>query len=80
MANKQDVLNEILAGAEKKALTGRMQNAEVNHHPATEAADRGRDCANRRSGNLEKPGLADAAKLGIAVPRGRAGNLFSPGI
>jgi transposase-like protein len=57
-----------------------MQNAEVNHHPATEAADRGRDCANRRSGNLEKPGLADAAKLGIAVPRGRAGNLFSPGI
>src|ERR1019366_1905024 len=72
MANKQDVLNEILAGAEKKALTGRMQNAEVNHHPATEAAVRPRlrESSQRQFGKAGSDGRRETWDRGSARPGG----------
>ena len=57
----------------KKALAERMLDAEMDHHLTQEAAEPARNCANHRNGYSKKTVLTDAAKIEIAVPRGRTG-------
>lgn len=88
MAIKKETLDELLAGSEgkdpfgkdglldelKKALAERALNAELDYHLATEAEEGRR---NHRNGYTKKSVLTDTGRIGLEVPRDRAGT-FDP--
>jgi putative transposase len=88
MAIKKETLDAFLAESEgkdpfgkdglfdelKKALAERALNAELDHHLATEAEDGRR---NHRNGYSKKTVLTDTSRIGLEVPRDRAGT-FDP--
>ena len=88
MAIEKDILDQLLAGRDpralfekdglfddlKKALAERVLNAELDEHLGQEAGE-GR--ANRRNGSSKKTVLTETSRLDIRVPRDREGS-FDP--
>ena len=88
MAIKKDMLDDLLAGRDpkavfskdglfdelKKALAERVLNAELDDHLDNEAAEGSR---NRRNGSSKKTVLTETAKIDIRIPRDREGT-FDP--
>ena len=84
MAIKKDMLDDLLAGRDpkavfskdglfdelKKALAERVLNAELDDHLDSEAAD---GAKNRRNGYSKKSVLTGTSKMTLSVPRDRAG-------
>ena len=88
MAIEKDILDQLLAGRDpralfekdglfddlKKALAERVLNAELDEHLGQEAGE-GR--TNRRNGSSKKTVLTETSRLDIRVPRDREGSFDS---
>jgi putative transposase len=88
MAIKKEVLDQLLAGRDPKAIFGkdglfddlkkhlaeRILNAEMDDHLDGEAEE---GKANRRNGHSKKTVLTESAKIDLRIPRDREGS-FDP--